>query len=128
MMLGRKRRAKRRTCFYCSCETRRYSDLQGAVPGNARTRDHVFPKRFRTIENGGFLVTACRDCNTSKGERHPLRWLQIMPASGVGRFSRLLLRCGIHPAEVTTATERRHGHTKRHDAGSGTQDQGAPAW
>ena len=48
--------------------------------------DHIFPKRYGGIDNADNLILACRSCNSSKGAKDLMEWMQY-----TGKFLPLLI-------------------------------------
>jgi 5-methylcytosine-specific restriction endonuclease McrA len=61
-------------CYFCGIETPR--ELLGKLVPNAPTLDHVMPICLGGFHEEENLACACRRCNSSKGGKHPLRYLR----------------------------------------------------
>jgi hypothetical protein len=111
-----------RQCFYCGRDlvnfdpqNRRNKGKQ--VPGNASTRDHVWPRKYQHHSPFAKVITvrACFDCNNEKDDLLPHVWLVRMPENGVQRLSINLVKWGLSQDAVDNALtlrKQRKGEAK----------------
>lgn len=66
----------RHYCAYCTREISKAYDISHDL---RYTKDHVYPKRFRTEPEHEILtIVACRKCNSMKNDMHPFDWVEYM--------------------------------------------------
>ncbi len=66
-------------CAYCG------TDLKNAAPRDV-TLDHLLPRSLGGSNASGNLVTACRSCNSSRGNK---AWMDFAPGGAIERITRL---------------------------------------
>ncbi len=60
-------------CAYCGV------DMDSSDPSRRPTRDHIWPKGMRSIEQGRTgTVWCCHGCNIKKGNMTPSEWLAVI--------------------------------------------------
>ena len=69
-------RANHMPCTYCGIPMDPSDSL------TSPTKDHIWPKRYRSISEGrNGTVWCCHQCNTQKGDMLPSEWLSHMSAA-----------------------------------------------
>lgn len=71
-------------CYWCGRETRHVAPVDGKLPPDAATRDHIYPKRIRNrmsyveVMRLSKTVLACYECNNARGSKSVEVWIAEM--------------------------------------------------
>ena len=61
------------------------------------TIDHIFPQKYGGLDNAENLIFACKSCNSSKGKKDLMEWMndrgKFLPLMIIRRYLKLVFNC-----------------------------------
>lgn len=89
-----------RICSYCGDE-------------GGLALDHIFPRKFGGADDAENLVTVCRTCNSSKGKKDLMEWMQLrghfLPLTVIKRYLKLTFAYCVEHGLIDQSPEELRG-------------------